>query len=109
MPVRIIKRSKDAVHALPESLDLRIATDSATASGVVQFRRPNAANLQIATATCEGKSVSLKWSAGSGAVTTIRATIDLRIASASGQSTIRVTFTEPASEEVIVPIRWETD
>jgi len=109
VPVRIIKRSKDAVLALPESLDLHIATESVTASGVVQFRRPNAANIQIATATCTGKGVSLKWSAGSGAVATIRATIDLRTAGASGQTTIRVTFNESTSEEVIVPLAWVTD
>jgi len=109
VPVRIIKRSKDAVLALPESLDLHIVTESVTASGVVQFRRPNAANIQIATATCTGKGVSLKWSAGSGAVATIRATIDLRTAGASGQTTIRVTFNESTSEEVIVPLAWVTD
>lgn len=109
VPVRITKRSKDAVRALPESLDLRFATESASASGVVQFRRPNAANIQIATATCEGKGVTLKWSAGSGAVATIRATFDLRTAGASGQTTIRVTFTEPASEVVILPISWAAD
>jgi len=109
VPVRIIKRSKDAVLALPESLDLHIATESVTASGVVQFRRPDAANIQIATATCTGKGVSLKWSAGSGAVATIRATIDLRTAGASGQTTIRVTFNESTSEEVIVPLAWVTD
>ena len=109
VPVRITKRSKDAVRALPESLDLRIATESATASGVVQFRRPNAANIQIATATCAGKGVTLKWSAGSGTVATIRATIDPSTAGASGQTTIRVTFTEPASEEIIVPLSWAKD
>ena len=109
VPVRIIKRSKDAVHALPESLDLRFATESATASGVVQFRRPNAANIQIATATCNGKGVTLKWSAGNGSVATIRATIDLRTAGASGQTTIRVAFSESVSEEMIVPLAWSSD
>ena len=109
VPVRIIKRSKDAVRASPDSLDLRIATESVTASGVIQFRRPNAANIQIATATCTSKGVSLKWSAGNGTVATIRATIDLTTAGASGQTTIRVVFTEPVSEEVIVPLAWSSD
>ncbi len=109
VPVRITKRSKDAVRALPESLDLRIATENTTASGVVQFRRPNAENIQIATATCAGKGVTLKWSAGSGAVATIRATIDPSTADPSGQTTIRVTFNEPASEEIIVSLSWAKD
>lgn len=109
VPVRITKRSKDAVRGLPESLDLRIATEIANVSGVVQFRRPNAANIQIATATCEAKGVTLKWSAGNGAVATIRATIDPNTAGVSGQTTIRVSFTEPAREVVLVPLAWAKD
>jgi hypothetical protein len=96
IPVRIVKRAKNAVSAYPESLELE------DGRGIVQFRRADGQPVKIESATCAMAGVTVTASSGRGPV----ATVKVIAAGSGGKADVTVTFAEPAGATRTIVVRW---
>ncbi len=105
IPVRVLKRSANAVTVTPETVNVRLAAGQTEVSTLVQLRSPDGKAVSVASATSDLPGVEVKFSTGSGPVATVRITVPEAVAAQSGRCTVRVRFSEPAGE-VAIPVSW---
>ncbi|MFM8274289.1 MAG: DUF1573 domain-containing protein [Gemmata sp.] len=105
VPVRVLKRAAHAVTATPEAVTVRLAAGQPEGSGLVQLRAPEGKNVGIASAEADLPGVQVKFSAGAGAVATVRVTVPEAVAAQPGRCTVRVRLSEPGGE-VSIPVSW---
>ena len=106
VPVRVLKRVAGAVAANPESVAVRLVPGQDEVSSLVQLRAPDGKMLAVQSAESDHPAVTVKASAGAGPVATLRVTVGAAAAGQSGSATVRVRLTEPAGQEVTVPVSW---
>jgi hypothetical protein len=104
IPVRVLKRAAGGVQATPDSVAVRLAAGPSEVSTLVQLRGADGKPIAIESATCDNPAVAVKWSPGANRVAALRITVT---AATPGQCLVRVRFTEPAGEEVVIPVSWK--
>ena len=106
VPVRVLKRAPGAVAAAPESVAVRFAAGQTEVSTLVQLRAGDGKPVAVSTAESDHPGVTVKWSPGSGSVATVRVTVTEQAAAQAGSCNVRVKLTEPAAQEVVIPVAW---
>jgi hypothetical protein len=106
IPVRILKRAPGGVTATPDAVSLRFAAGQEEVSAIVQLRVPDGKNVAIASAESDTAAVKVKWSPGTGPVATVRVTVATPDAAQAGAGMVRVKFSEPAGQELVIPVSW---
>ncbi|MFO0937173.1 MAG: DUF1573 domain-containing protein [Gemmataceae bacterium] len=104
IPVSVVKRSPAALSLTPDRFTLRFATGETSKSGIVQLRDPAGKAITIASATCSHPGVSLSFSPGAHAITTVKATVDSSKAQAKGTADVIVTLS--TGHALTVPLEW---
>ena len=105
VPIRVTKRQASAVIATPESVVLRFAPGQELLSGLVQLRA-GGTKLAIGRMESNHPAVSVKGGAA-GLSATLRITVDrAKINELGGRAEVRIEFTEPVGQTVIVPVEW---
>lgn len=102
VPITVVRRSAGAVTATPARLELSAVSEGVPVSRLVQFRA-GGQPVRIQSVEPENPAVTVKWASPGGPVATLRVTV---AGGATGESTIRVRFTEPAGAELRIPVRW---
>lgn len=106
VPVRVLKRDAGAVAATPDAVAVRFAAGQGEVSTLVQLRAADGKAVGIAGVACDHPKVAVKWAAGSGPVAVVRVTVTEDAAAQAGTATVRVKLTEPAGQEVVIPVGW---
>ena len=107
VPVRIVKRDRDALVPSPELAAVRFSPGQETASTLVQVRSPSRGTLRVEAAACDHPAVSVKFAASSGLVGTLRVVVDRAKADGRpGEALVRVRFAEPAGATLVLPVQW---
>lgn len=107
VPVRILKRPAGGVAANPESVAVRFAAGQNEISTLVQLRTGDGKAVAVASAESDHPGVAVKYAAGSNAVAVVRVTITEAASAQSGSCKVRVKLTEPAAQEVVIPVVWK--
>jgi hypothetical protein len=107
IPVRILKRPLNGVTAIPDSVALRFAPGQTEIATLVQLRAFDAKPIAIACAESDHPGVVVKVSSGSASVVVVRVTVTESAAQQSGHCQVRVKLTEPAGQEVVIPVSWK--
>jgi hypothetical protein len=105
VPVRVLKRAAGAVTATPDAVAVRLGAGQDEVSALVQLRTPDGKPVAIAAAESDHPGVAVKWSPGAGPVAAVRVTVGAA-ATASGSARVRVRLSEPAGQEVVIPVSW---
>jgi hypothetical protein len=106
VPVRVLKRAEGGVAATPDAVAVRFAAGQDEVSALVQLRGPDGKAVAIAHGESDNPAVKVKWSPGSGPVATVRITVAAPAAIPSGSGVVRVRLSEPAGQEVAIPVSW---
>ncbi len=107
VPVRIVKRDRDALVPSPEVATVRFSPGQDSASTLVQVRSPARGTLRIEAAECDHPAVTVKFAASSGVVGTLRVVVDRAKADGrAGEALVRVRFAEPAGATLMLPVQW---
>lgn len=104
VPVRVLKRSPDAVTAVPDEVAVRFAAGQDEVSVLVQLRAADGRPVGVAGAESDHPGVAVKWVAGARPVAAVRVTVKAQ--ARAGGCTVRVKLAEPAGREVVVPVTW---
>jgi outer membrane protein assembly factor BamB len=106
IPVRISKRSPDAVAAAPDRIAVRFGAGQEEVSALVQLRAPEGKNVRIESAQSGNSSVGVKYSTAAGRVAVVRVTVGGAAAAQSGSSQVTIRLAEPAAQEIVLPVSW---
>ena len=107
VPVRIVKRDRDALVPSPEVAAVRFSPGQDVASTLVQVRSPARGTLRVEAAECDHPAVAVKFAASSGLVGTLRVVVDRAKADGrAGEAVVRVRFAEPAGATLTLPVQW---
>lgn len=106
VPVRVLKRAAGGVAANPETVAVRFAAGQTEVSTLVQLRAADGKPVGVASAESDHPGVSVRFSPGSGPVTVVRVTVTESAAAQAGGAKVRVKLTEPAEQEVVIPVAW---
>jgi hypothetical protein len=106
VPVRVLKRAAGSVIASPESVSVRFAPGEDAVSALVQLRAADGKPVGVANAESDHPAVTLKWSPGSGPVAAVRVIVAGPAAAQPGSCVVRVRLSEPAGQEVAIPVSW---
>src|SRR5262245_48981053 len=107
VPVRVLKRPAGGVTANPETVAVRFAAGQTELSTLVQLRAADGKPVSVAGAESDHPGVTVKWSPGSAAVSVVRVTVTEAASAQSGTCKVRVKLTEPATQEVVIPVAWK--
>lgn len=106
IPVRVLKRPAGAVAVTPDAVAVRFAAGQTEVSTLVQLRAADGKPITISGAESDLPGVTVKWSPGSGPVAVVRVTVGETVASQAGSCKVRVKLSEPAGQEVVIPVSW---
>jgi len=107
IPIRIVKRAADGISVSPETFTIRLNTNQAESSGLVQLRA-GGKPIAIQNVECKQAGVSVRWSEGREPVCTIRARVNHAAAGSAGTAEAIVTFAEPAGVKQTILVNWYT-
>ena len=75
-------------------------------STLVQLRSVDGKPIEVAAAESDLPGVTIKHSPGAGAVAVVRVTVGESAASQSGSCKVRVKVSQPAAQEIVIPVAW---
>jgi Protein of unknown function (DUF1573) len=106
VPVRVLKRVAGAVTVTPDAVAVRFAAGQTEVSTLVQLRGADGKPVGVSAAESDHPGVTVKWSPGSGPVAAVRVTVTEAAAAQAGGCKVRVKLSEPAGQEVVIPVAW---
>ena len=106
VPVRVTRRSRGGIEAVPETAMLRFASGQSHAVAVVRLRDLGEKPVKIASVTCDSPGVVCKAVAGPGEMMTLKITGEAAKLAADARGTIEVTFEDDAKTVRKIPVEW---
>jgi hypothetical protein len=106
VPVRVLKRAAGGVTATPSDVAVRFAAGQPEVSALVQLRTSDGKLVRVQSAESDHAGVTLKWSPGPATVAAIRVSVGGTAPTQAGTTRVKVTFAEPAGQELIIPVSW---
>jgi hypothetical protein len=106
VPVRIEKRVAGDLSVTPEAVTVRFGSDAADVATLVSVRRPDGKAVGILSAACDHPAVTVKASAGAGAIAAVRVTVPGALAVHPGSGTVKLKLDD--GRDVTIPVRWDS-
>jgi hypothetical protein len=107
IPVRILKRPATGIIPTPDSVHLRFPPGQSEISTLVQFRSSDGKPIAISSAESDHPEIVVKASSSSAAVVVVRITVPESAARQPGTCQVKVKFSEPMGQEVVIPVVWK--
>lgn len=105
VPVTIVKRSRQPVSALPESVSLQAPPQGAIPSRIVLIRAKGEGSVVVDRITADDPAITCQWAAGPNNLTTVRVSVDRKgLHAESLRSQIHVHVSQPVEETVTIPV-----
>jgi hypothetical protein len=109
VPVTVVKRVRNRLSTLPESVTLSAPRGQALPSKIVRLRDSRDETVEIERITSSNPAISCTWARGPGTNVTLRVTVDrAKLAGDSLRSSVEVHLLKPAAETVVIPVTVTT-
>jgi len=109
VPITIDRAGPGQARATPERLDLRLARDQKTASGIVRLRDPEDRPIIVDRIEADHPVLQTKAVSGPGNQATLRLGVELPADGLGGSATVRVFLREPQAQMIVIPVSWRRD
>lgn len=109
IPVSLTKTNPTTMALNPDRFLIRFSGGDTSKSGVVQLRDGGGKPIAITSATTTQAGVTVTFSPGSNPISTVKATVDLKLAGASGTADVFVQLNSPSPQSLTIPLVWKSN
>lgn len=106
VPVKIEKRPRVRVRAVPEEMSIQRVNGSPI-SRVVLLRPIDGQAIEVAKLECPEPGISAEWTDGPGTMVSIKVSIQ-PTTRRDGETTLTVQLSKPGVQTLKIPVRWTT-